>query len=63
MKKYFIPMQHTHFCVAGLYFYGGNIVENRENRGISHLLEHMIFRRLDTAEDEGALPESEQAGI
>lgn len=48
MKKYFIPMQHTHSCVAGLYFHGGNIVENRENRGISHLLEHMIFRRLDT---------------
>ena len=48
MKKYFIPMHHTHSCVAGLYFHGGNIVENRENRGISHLLEHMIFRRLDT---------------
>ena len=48
MEKYFIPMQHTHSCVAGLYFHGGNIVENGENRGISHLLEHMIFRRLDT---------------
>ena len=48
MEKYFIPVQHTHSCVAGLYFHGGNIVENRENRGISHLLEHMIFRRLDT---------------
>ena len=47
MKKYFIPMQHTHSCLAGLYFHGVNIVENRENRGISHLLELMIFRRLD----------------
>ena len=48
MKKYFIPMHHTHSCVAGLYFHGGNIIENTENKGISHLLEHMIFRRLDT---------------
>ena len=48
MEKYFIPMRHTHSCVAGLYFHGGNIVENRKNRGISHLLEHMVFRRLDT---------------
>ena len=48
MEKYFIPMRHTHSCVARLYFHGGNIVENRKNRGISHLLEHMVFRRLDT---------------
>lgn len=63
MKKYFIPMQHTHSCVAGLYFHGGNIVENREKQRYFTSTGTYDLPAVGYAEDEGALPESEQAGI
>lgn len=48
MEKYFEKMPHMHSCVAGLYFHGGSLIESEDVRGISHFLEHLIFRNLDS---------------
>lgn len=56
-------MPHTHSCVAGLYFHGGNIVEDDEIRGISHLLEHMVFRRCDSVKMNELYRELNRIGV
>ncbi|MDO5591035.1 MAG: insulinase family protein [Lachnospiraceae bacterium] len=50
MKKYIVNMAHLHSCVVGLYFHGGSLIEDKNTAGISHLLEHLIFRRLESME-------------
>ncbi len=37
---------HLHGLEMGLYFKGGAIYETAETQGVSHLLEHLCFRRL-----------------
>ena len=56
-------MQHTHSCVAGLYFHAGNIVENKKKQRYFTSTGTYDLPAVGYAEDEGALPESEQAGI
>ncbi|MBQ8536629.1 MAG: insulinase family protein [Clostridia bacterium] len=41
------PMDQLHSIEMGLYFKGGALYENRQNQGISHLLEHLCFRSLN----------------
>lgn len=48
MNKYIVNMKYLHSCVVGLYFHGGSLIENKNTSGISHLLEHLIFRRLES---------------
>ncbi len=40
------PQTHLHSMQFGLYFKGGALYENKQNQGISHLLEHLCFRSL-----------------
>lgn len=40
------PLPHLHSIELALYFRGGALYENRQNQGISHLLEHLSFRSL-----------------
>ena len=40
------PQTHLHSMQFGLYLKGGALYENRQNQGISHLLEHLCFRSL-----------------
>lgn len=40
------PMDQLHSIEMGLYFKGGGLYENRQNQGVSHLLEHLCFRNL-----------------
>lgn len=47
MKLFFNKMENTHSICAGIYFIGGPCVETDSNGGISHLIEHMMFRRWD----------------
>lgn len=63
MKKYFMDMPHTHSCVAGLYFCGGNIIEDNDVKGISHLLEHMFFRRCDSVKMRELYRELNEMGV
>lgn len=63
MQRYMIKMPHTHLCVIGLYFHGGSIIENKEIKGISHLLEHLIFRRLDCLPQEDLYHELNKIGF
>ena len=37
---------HMHALEFGLYLKGGSLYENRQNQGVSHLLEHLCFRSL-----------------
>ena len=39
--------EHLHNIGIGFYFHGGALYENNKVRGISHLLEHMFFRKLN----------------
>lgn len=48
MERYFIKLPHLKSCAIGLYFHGGTSVEEKETRGMSHLLEHLVFRKLST---------------
>ena len=41
-----------HSACIGLYFYAGVLYESRAKNGISHLLEHLFFRRLDDLSQE-----------
>lgn len=47
MTLLFCPQTHLHSVMFGLYFHGGTLYENRQNQGITHLLEHLCFRGLD----------------
>lgn len=40
------PQRHLHSMEFGLYFKGGTLYENRQNQGVSHLVEHLCFRSL-----------------
>ncbi len=40
------PQSHLHAMEFGLYLRGGALYENKQNQGISHLLEHLCFRSL-----------------
>ena len=40
------PQNHLHAMEFGLYLKGGTLYENRQNQGVSHLLEHLCFRGL-----------------
>lgn len=46
MKRYFVQLPHLKSCAIGLYFHGGTCMEEKEHRGISHLLEHLMFRKM-----------------
>ncbi|MBR4080237.1 MAG: insulinase family protein [Clostridia bacterium] len=37
---------HLHSMAFGLYLKGGTLYENRQNQGVSHLVEHLCFRAL-----------------
>ena len=37
------PQNHLHSMELGLYLKGGTLYENRQNQGVSHLLEHLCF--------------------
>ena len=37
---------HLHSMAFGLYLKGGSLYENRQNQGVSHLVEHLCFRAL-----------------
>lgn len=39
-------MDQLHSVEMGLYFKAGPLYENRQNQGVSHLLEHLCFRNL-----------------
>ena len=50
-----VPMPGVHRAVASLYLRVGSRFEGREDNGISHFLEHMVFRgtpRMATAHDQ-----------
>ena len=40
------PQNHLHSMELGLYLKGGTLYENRQNQGVSHLLEHLCFQGL-----------------
>lgn len=42
------PMLNTHAVTVGLYIRAGTRYESAENNGITHLLEHIHFRELNT---------------
>lgn len=46
MKQYFVKLPHLKSCAVGIYFHGGICMEEKEHRGISHLLEHLMFRKM-----------------
>ena len=48
MRLYIHGSPYHHTATIGIYFRAGTRVENTDNYGISHLTEHMQFRRLST---------------
>lgn len=45
-------LQHVHAVTIGLYFKVGSIYEEEKNNGITHLVEHLFFRRLNDLTQE-----------
>lgn len=48
LKVVLVPQPHVHRAVASLYLRVGSRFETQHNNGISHFLEHMIFRGTPT---------------
>ncbi|AUX22177.1 peptidase M16 [Sorangium cellulosum] len=44
LKLVLVPQPHVHRAVASLYLRVGSRFETQQNNGISHFLEHMLFR-------------------
>ena len=52
IRIYSYPNPHLHsFCIA-LYVKAGCLYEPEEDNGITHLLEHLVFRNIDKKMDE-----------
>ena len=55
LKVVLVPLPHVHSAVASLYLRVGSRFETEQNNGISHFLEHMLFRgteNLPTAHEQ-----------
>lgn len=52
LKVIYYPIEHAMSVEIGLYIRAGARYENKENNGITHLLEHMHFRQLGRHESE-----------
>ncbi|WP_437310528.1 M16 family metallopeptidase [Sorangium sp. So ce388] len=48
LKVVLVPQPHVHRAVASLYLRVGSRFETQQNNGISHFLEHMVFRGTPT---------------
>ncbi|WP_437717933.1 pitrilysin family protein [Sorangium sp. So ce448] len=48
LKVVLVPQPHVHRAVASLYLRVGSRFESQQNNGISHFLEHMVFRGTPT---------------
>lgn len=59
---YYIPLKNTHSVVTSLFIRGGNRYEKKETIGISHLIEHLLFRRLNGTEQSQLYYEYECIG-
>lgn len=46
------PQMNLHSVHWGLYLKGGTLYENRQNQGVTHLLEHLCFRALGGVEHD-----------
>ena len=47
------PQEHLHGIEFGLYLKGGSVYETEDSQGVSHLLEHLCFRRLGELDHNG----------
>lgn len=47
------PQDHLHGIEFGLYLKGGPVYETEDSQGVSHLLEHLCFRRLGELDHDG----------
>lgn len=62
MEAYFIRMSNTHSVVISIYVRAGIRYEDVRHIGVSHLIEHLLFRRLDTLEQRQLYHELECIG-
>ena len=46
METYFIRLPNTHATVLSFYVRAGIEYEDSRHTGVSHLIEHLLFRRL-----------------
>lgn len=60
---YSYPNRHLHsFCIA-LYVKAGCLYESEEDNGITHLLEHLVFRNIDKKMDGQMYPVLDRCGL
>ena len=62
MKAYYIHMPNTHSVVISIYVRAGLAYEDPKHFGVSHLIEHLLFRRLDDLEQRQLYYELECLG-
>lgn len=62
IKTIYYPIQQTHSITIGLYIKVGSRYENSSNNGITHLLEHLHFRRLGVLTQEEIYHNMESLG-
>ncbi len=62
IKVFYYPNLHTHSISLGLYIKTGSVYENNSNNGITHLLEHLHFRRLGKMSQDELYTKMESIG-
>ena len=62
MKAYYIRMPNTHSVVISVFVRAGLRYESPEHFGVSHLIEHLLFRRLNDLEQRQLYYELECMG-
>lgn len=62
IKVFYIALPNTHSISIGLYIKVGSMYENHSNNGITHLLEHLHFRRLGNMNQDQLYTKMESIG-
>lgn len=60
---YYYPNLHTHSFCLSLYIKAGALYEEEENNGITHFLEHILFRNINHLMDGNMYREIDKMGL
>lgn len=60
---YTLPSPHLHSFALSLYVKGGSLFETKENMGVSHFIEHLIFRSINRYMDGKLYPTLDRLGL